>query len=234
MKFGILHTGTYKEETDSEEIVVKDVNGIKFAFLSYTYGTNGIPVPSKYPFCINLIDKDKIKSDLEKAKSLNVDIISVNMHWGAEYRQSPTDEQEDLADFLFENGADLILGSHPHVLEKMEKREITLEDGSTKDGFLIYSLGNFISGQVKEYTKQSIILDLSITKNHEGKISIDTIDYYPIYMYKGSSGKKYKLLDIEKEIADYNNGTSKISSSLFNTLASEVAHIYKIIGDPIK
>ena len=232
--FGILHTGTYKEEADSEKILVKEVNGIKFAFLAYTYGTNGIPVPSNYPFCINLIDKDKIKADLEKAKNLGVDIISVNMHWGTEYRQTPTNEQEDLADFLFENGADLILGSHPHVLEKMEKREITLADGTKKDGFLIYSLGNFISGQVKDYTKQSVILDLKISKNDDGKISIDTIDYHPIYMYKGSSGKKYKLLDIEKERENYEKGNSNISASLYNTLSSEVSHIYKIMGEPIK
>ena len=155
---GISHMGTYASEEDSKEILVKDVNGIKIAMLAYTYGTNGIPIPSGKDFCVNLIDKAKIKADLDKAKELDVDLISVNMHWGAEYRLKPTTEQQQLADFLFENGVDLILGSHPHVLQSMEKREVTMPDGSTKQGFVIYSLGNFVSGQVKAYTKQSVIL----------------------------------------------------------------------------
>ena len=78
------------------------------------------------------------------------------MHWGEEYKTVPNNEQNELANFLFENGADIILGSHPHVLQRMEKRNITLSDGTTKDGFIIYSLGNFVSGQVKENTKNSI------------------------------------------------------------------------------
>ena len=125
-------------------ILYKYVKGVKIAFLSYTYGTNGIPVPTGKEYCINLIDKDLIKKHLEIAKQEEPDLICVSMHWGVEYRTTPTDEQKDLADFLFQNGADVILGNHPHVLEPMEKRKITLEDGTEKDGFVIYSLGNFI------------------------------------------------------------------------------------------
>ena len=117
----------------------------------------------------------------------------------------------------------------------MEKREITLEDGSKKDGFIIYSLGNFISGQVKENTKQSVILNFQVTKHAEGdkKISIDSANYVPIYMYDKKEGKRFKLLDIEKEINDYDSGKNNISSSLYNTLKSELNHIYKIVGDEI-
>lgn len=234
-KLGIAHTGTYKTKKDSEEILIKDVKGIKIAFLSYTYGTNGISIPKDKSFSVNLINKKKIKSDLEKAKNLNVDLISVSMHWGIEYKQTPTDEQKDLADFLFENGADIILGSHPHVLEKMEKRTIKLEDGTTKDGFLIYSLGNFMSGQYYDYTKQSIILDLEFTKHGDGKVSIDSATYTPIYMYKSSSKskKRYLVMDIEKAIKDYKNGKGNISSSTYSTLKSELKHIYSVVGDEI-
>ena len=216
----ISHMGTYSSEEEQSEILVKDVNGIKIAFLAYTYGTNGIPVPSGKEYCVNLIDKDKIKADLENAKSLEVDLISVNMHWGNEYRLTPTKEQESLADFLFENGADIILGSHPHVIEPMETRIITLEDGTTKEGFLIYSLGNFVSGQVKQYTNHSIILNLEITKHAEGNITIDSIDYTPIYVFTKSTSPegKFKILNIEEEIEAYENGESNISKSLYNKL----------------
>lgn len=232
---GISHTGTYSTKEDSEKILVKDVNGIKIAFLSYTYGTNGIAIPKDKSFSVNLINKKKIKSDLEKAKKLNVDLISVSMHWGIEYKQNPTDEQKDLANFLFKNGADIILGSHPHVLEKMEKRTIKLDDGTTKDGFLIYSLGNFMSGQYYDYTKQSIILDLELTKHGNGKVSIDSATYTPIYMYKSSSGAKrrYLIMDIEKAIKNYKNGKKNISSSTYSTLKSELKHIYSVVGDEI-
>lgn len=219
-KNGISHMGTYSSEEEQSEILVKDVNGIKIAFLAYTYGTNGIPVPSGKEYCVNLIDKDKIKEDLEKAKSLNVDLISVSMHWGAEYKLKPISEQEKLADFLFENGADIILGSHPHVIEPMETRTITLEDGTTKEGFLIYSLGNFVSGQVKQYTNHSIILNLEITKHAEGNITIDSIDYTPIYVFTKSTSPegKFKILDINEEIEAFENGESNISQSLYNKL----------------
>lgn len=234
-EIGIDHMGTYESEEASNEILVKDVNGIKIAFLAYTYGTNGINVPDDKSYAVNLIDKDKIKEDLEAAKELDVDLISVSMHWGTEYRQTPTDEQEELADFLFENGADIILGSHPHVLEKMEKRTIELEDGTTKDGFIIYSLGNFMSGQYYDYTQQSIILDLQITKHGDGSISIDSASYTPIYMYKSSSGSKqrYLVMDIEKAMEDYDNGEKNISSSTYSTLESELEHIYSVVGDEI-
>ena len=233
---GISHMGTYTSEESRNEILVKDVNGIKIAFLAYTYGTNGIPVPSGKDFCVNLINKDQIKSDLEKAKSLDVDLISVNMHWGNEYRLKSTTEQEELADFLFENGVDIILGSHPHVLEPMERRTITLEDGTEKDGFLIYSLGNFVSGQTKQYTNHSIILNLKITKHgDDGKITIDDVTYTPIYVdNRGSSAdERFKILDIKQEIASYDAGDANISKSLYNKLKSALETTDKILAGDI-
>ncbi len=232
-KIGIEHMGTYRSEEDQDKILIKDVNGIKFAFLSYTYGTNGIPVPKGKSYCINLIDKDLIKEHIKKAKDENVDVICVNMHWGDEYKLKQNSTQEDLADFLFENGVDIILGSHPHVLEPMEKRTIELEDGTTKDGFVIYSLGNFVSGQVIENTKNTIILDLKITKNGEtGAITIDSVDYTPLYMYDKGAGKsqRYKLLDIKSAMKAYENKEKgSISSATYKTIKSELSKINKIM-----
>ncbi len=238
-EFGISHTGTYRSEEEQNTILVKDINGIKIAFLSFTYGTNGITVPSDKQYCINLIDKELIKEQISLAKKQEVDLICVNMHWGVEYKLKQNKTQEDLADFLFENGVDLIFGSHPHVLEPMEKRTITLEDGSTKDGFVIYSLGNFISGQIYPNTKSTVILDIQITKNEDNKMTIDAVDYIPLYLYdKGAESKsrtRYTLIDINKSIAEYENGKdSSISQSLYNTLKNELSTIKKTVGNPIK
>ena len=118
---GIAHTGTNETKEKQNEILVKDVNGIKIAFLSFTYGTNGIPVPTDKSFAVNLIDEELILEQIRLAKEQDPDLICTNMHWGIEYQLKQNAEQEKLADLLFENGVDIILGSHPHVLQPMEK-----------------------------------------------------------------------------------------------------------------
>ena len=229
---GILHTGTYKSVEDQENIVIKEVNGLKFAFLAYTYGTNGIPVPSGREYCINLIDKEIIKTHLDLAKNLKPDVICVNMHWGIEYQNSPNAEQEELANFLFENGVDIILGSHPHVLQKMESKEILLSNGELKNGFVIYSLGNFMSGQTKANTRNSIILKLDIIKDGStGNLRFENIDYIPIYTYTYPNFKNYKVLDIRKAIQNYEDGTNTlISRNTYDLLNKELEHVNYTVG----
>jgi len=235
---GISHTGTSATAEDQNQILVKEVNGVKIAFLAFTYGTNGIPVPSSKPFAVNLIDDTFILEQLSLAKEQEPDLICVNMHWGYEYHTKQSAEQERLANLLFQNGVDVILGSHPHVLQPMEKRTITLDDGTTKDCFVIYSLGNFISGQTKANTRNSIILNMSFTQNGEtGKTTINSASYVPIYMYKSSSGsvQRYKVLDIEKTIANYENGTdTSIGKSTYSLLQTELTKIKNIMGENIE
>ncbi len=236
-KAGIDHMGTYATEEDSKEYLIKDVKGIKMAFLTYTYGTNGIPIPTGKEFSVNITDKEKILADLENVKKENVDVICVNMHWGDEYSLKPNSNQKDLADFLFENGVDLILGSHTHCLEPMEKRTITMEDGTTKDGFIIYSLGNFMSGQKHENSRQSVILDIQLTKNGEtNKISVDSVTYTPIYMYNFYQRgvlQRFKIMDIEAEIEKYESGDTSIGASMYQTLKNELVNVYEVVGEEI-
>ena len=228
----ISHLGTYKSKEEQDKTLIKYVKGLKIAFVNYTYGTNGIPVPSDKQFCVNLIDENLMKEQIDRAKQEEPDIIIACMHWGTEYKTTQSSTQEDLADFLFKNGVDIILGTHPHVLEPMEKRTVTLEDGTTKDGFVIYSLGNFIADQNAEYTRDSIILNLDITKHSDGNVTIDNYDYVPIYMYKDTSKKKQKmkLLDINKTIYNYENYIdASISEKLYNTLKDELSKIQNIL-----
>ena len=232
---GIDHVGTNATQEAQNQILVKEVNGIKIAFLSFTYGTNGIPIPKDSPFAVNLIDEDFILNQISLAKEQEPDLICVNMHWGVEYQTKQNSEQERLANLLFENGVDVILGSHPHVLQPMEKKTITLEDGSTKDCFVIYSLGNFMSGQTIKNTRNSIILNMSFTKNGEtGKMTIDEVSYVPIYMYKSASGgvQRYRVLDIEKTIQNYETGIdTSIGNTAYSTLKTELTKIKNTMGE---
>ena len=235
-KYGVLHTGTSRSIEEQNTILYQDLNGIKTAFLCYTYGTNGIPVPSGREYSVNLIDKTFIKEQLDKAKEEGAELICVSMHWGAEYRLKPTSEQEDLAEFLIKNGADIILGNHAHVPEPMEMKEVTLDDGTTREGFVIYSMGNFFSAQTQNYTRDTLILNVEVRKDGEtGKISIDKATYTPVYVYdNGTSAKdRYELLDIEKIISDYEAGNSNYSTSMYNLMRSELNKITEIVGPEI-
>lgn len=232
----IEHLGTYKTKEDQKELLIKSVNGLNIAFINYTYGTNGISIPSEKDFCINLIDKTLIQKQIEQAKKLKVDVIVACMHWGTEYQTTANDEQKDLANFLFKNGVDIIIGNHPHVLQPMEKRTVTLDDGTVKECFVIYALGNFTADQRETITRDSIILNLTVTKNSDGKLSINNIHYVPIYMYKNSnvSSKKFKVLDIEKTIEKYESGIdTSIGEPTYTLLKSQLEKIRTIVGDEI-
>ena len=233
----ISHTGTFKSEEEQNKILVKNVKGIQIAFLSFTYGTNGITVPSDKSYSVNLIDKDLIKKQLDLAKKQNPDMICVSMHWGIEYQTTPNSEQKDLADFLFKNGADIIIGNHPHVLQNFEKREITLDDGTTKDGLVIYSLGNLLADQSKRYTRDSAIMNVNVTKDGNGEITINTVKYTPTYIYKNTSKstQKFEIINIQNAIDSFDAGYSpNLSKTTYNTFKTELENIKNILGEEIK
>ena len=235
-EYGIDHTGTSRSEEEQNTILFKDLEGIKTAFLCYTYGTNGIPIPSGRDYSVNLIDKEFMKEQLDKAKEEGAELIVVSMHWGSEYRIKQTEEQEDLAEFLIKNGADIILGNHSHVPEPMEMKEVTLDDGSKREGFVIYSMGNFFSAQIQEYTRDTLIVNVEVRKNGQtGEITIDKANYTPVYVYDNGTNAKdrYELLDIENIISEYESGNSEYSESMYNLMKSELKKITEIVGPEI-
>ena len=233
----IAHTGTYISKEAQDTILVKNVKGINIAFLSFTYGTNGIKIPAGKEYCVNLNDKETILSQLELAKQTHADLICVCMHWGIEYQTKPNAEQTELAEFLIKNGTDLIIGNHPHVPQSMELKKVTLDDGSEKEAFVIYSLGNFMADQNKAYTRDSLILNLKYTKNGEtGEINFNSATYTPTYVYKNTavSNKKFKILNIAESIEKYKSGYDKsIGVKMYNTLITELENVKKIVGDEI-
>ena len=227
----ILHTGTNRSVEEQNTVLIKEEKGIKIAFLSFTYGTNGISIPKDREYAVNLIDEDFILSQINLAKKEKPDLICVSIHWGIEYQTNPNAEQTHLADFMIKNGVDIILGSHPHILQPMEFREVNLDNGQTKKGFVIYSLGNFMSGQVKNGTRTSIILNLDITKKGDGTgIFIDSISYTPIYTYTRSKLPKYKVMDIGRAIEKYENGEDKgIGETNYNLFKSEFDRVKSLM-----
>lgn len=131
--------GIHESLESQEEIYVYEQDGIRLAILNYTYGTNGIALPQDMPYAVDLLDRDRVAADLQRAQEL-ADFVIVCPHWGTEYVLEATAEQEEWAVFFAENGADLILGTHPHVIEPVEW--VAGEDGGT---LVYYSMGNFVN-----------------------------------------------------------------------------------------
>ncbi|MCA1030201.1 CapA family protein [Bacillus timonensis] len=179
-KIGMLYVGGYRNNEDKEKIRVINSKGIKLGFLAYTYGTNGIPVPKGKDYLVNLIDVNLIKADVEKAKKVS-DVVIVSMHWGNEYQLYPSDQQKNLAQELADAGVDVIIGHHPHVLQPME----WLERSNGGKTFVIYSLGNFLSGQMWDYKDIGGVLYLEFTKEINkdySEISIGNPHFTPTYV----------------------------------------------------
>ncbi|MBN9653382.1 CapA family protein [Halobacillus sp. GSS1] len=156
---GIKTVGSYLSPEEREAITTIKKNDITFSFLAYTYGTNGISTPDGKPYLVNRIDKDLIASDIKRASSKS-DVVVMSLHFGKEYERHPSADQKELAAFAAEQGADIILGHHPHVLQPPEWIQNT--DGSKS--LVFYSLGNFLSGQEEKYRRIGGIAGVTVQK----------------------------------------------------------------------
>lgn len=190
--YGFYQTGTFTnlEEKELFYPLIVYKNGFKLAFLNYTYGTNGLP--TQEPTIVNLIDTVLIKKDMELAKKLSPDAIIVIMHWGLEYQLEENSDQRLLTKKIFGWGADLIVGSHPHVIQPVKQESILQNDNSFKKVVVAYSLGNFISNQTKPNTDGGIMFETELIKNlNTGKVSLGNFHYIPIwrYIHKDSKGR---------------------------------------------
>lgn len=251
---GLDHVGTYRTQAEYDEnsgILVKEINGVSFAFLDYSYGTNGIPIYN-YPYAVNLFstsymttyvtpDYDKLASDMAAARALDTDIIAVSIHWGAEYQTEPSATQQRVADFLFEQGADLIIGGHPHVPQPMELREIDNGDGTKRTGFLCYCLGNLLSTMKSDYTYLTALARIELTKDPAtGDTAITGCSYVPVMMVNlanygtaSAAGWQRQLWDIPAAIADYESGDDRggiITPKLYDDLCQALADCESIFG----
>ncbi|MFC0274063.1 CapA family protein [Metabacillus herbersteinensis] len=212
-KIKLPYVGSYKSQKDQETVRVLNVNGIRVGFLAYTYGTNGIPIPEGKNHFVNLIDMEKMKQDIKVIKKSS-DVIAVSMHWGTEYQRQPNEQQKELAQFLADEGVHLVIGHHPHVLQPMEWRK----GKNGNETFVIYSLGNFLSAQEKDYKDIGGIFNLQITKKLDGEkteILLHDPSFSPtIVLNKQKSEYQIKLLntvnkqqntEIEKHMFQYLN-----------------------------
>lgn len=198
----ILAVGSYASFDEKNQVQVREVNNISYTMLNYTYGTNGINVPSGKEYLVNIwpvtgnnpeVDvtyqeyKKQIKEDIEKVRA-KVDVLIVAMHWGVEYQDMPNSYQIDAASYLASLGVDIIIGTHPHVIQPVDYIDDTL---------VIYSLGNFLSAHevVNMANRVGLMTSLDITKDSKtGKVMIDNVENELLYTYYTSDYTDFKVI----------------------------------------
>jgi len=198
--YGLYSVGTNASPESAEQILIREMNGVKISFLAYTYGTNGIPIPKGKAHLVNLIEEERILEDIKKARGQS-DVVVVYLHFGQEYKLTPSEQQRQLAQLLLENGADLILGSHPHVVQPGEW--ISVEEGGEQiKKYAAYSLGNFISAQRYPHTEEGLILQVTFEKDLEkDRVYTKEILEFPTFVdkFKENGKMKYVVRLQEKE-----------------------------------
>jgi poly-gamma-glutamate synthesis protein (capsule biosynthesis protein) len=177
----ILHTGSFRnqQEHDSTTPLMIEAKGVKIALLSYTYGTNGIPVPK--PNVVNLIDHVQMEKDIVNARSLGAQIIIPIIHWGVEYQTYEHPSQVKTAEFLAVKGVDAIIGMHPHVVQPIKYVK------SNRDSIPVaYSLGNAVANMRDRYKDGGLFVQLTITIENDTP-RITSFNDIPFWVWKGSS-----------------------------------------------
>jgi poly-gamma-glutamate capsule biosynthesis protein CapA/YwtB (metallophosphatase superfamily) len=199
----IASTGTAGSAADASRLLISTKNKISLAMLAYTYGTNGIPIPQGKDYLVSLIEEKKIVKDIAKARTKGADVVAISLHFGEEYQRQPNAQQKQLVENLLKAGADIILGSHTHVVQPYKIFKFPGKKGKTRKAVAIYSMGNFISGQSKNYTDLGVIFQVTIRKRFPEKTTeitgIKTIPTW-VHRYTLNDRVKYRVLPLEKTV----------------------------------
>ena len=190
---GMDVVGTYAAQENADELYIKEINGIKVGVAAYTEHTNGVYIPPGDRFCVKVAGKDFenidiILDDINRMRTAGAEFIIVSLHWGYEYEDNPSGWQTEAARRLCESGADVIMGTHPHVVQPIEKITVEREDGA-RECIIAYSLGNFFSYQLfptgeTKFTDLGMILSVRAERGGDGAVRLAEAFYLPIYLQR--------------------------------------------------
>lgn len=192
---GVDHIGTYNDATARKKAIpfVRDINGFKVGFLNYTYGTNGIKV--RGDVVVDYIDREQIREDIEATRRAGAEIIVVLPHWGVEYQLHEHPAQKALAKFLHDNGVDIVMGGHPHVVQPMH-----LVGEGKNSRVTVYSMGNFLSGMRTTDTRGGAMTRIILRRDYDGRAYIAGADYRLVFSVPGRPGSQpYRLVFIDED-----------------------------------
>lgn len=221
-----ITTGAYLNKADMEPIRTNTVNGITVAYLGFTELTNGLSLPDDSEvILVRARDEELLKARIEKAREI-ADFVVVNAHWGVEYTHEPNEDQKQLAQKLASWGADVIIGTHPHVIQPVEY--IENEDG--RKTLVAYSLGNFISAQNRGPRMLGGMLNFELVKNNiTGKTSIENVDFSGVVTHYGQGYSNIRVYALD----DYTEELASAHGVISNTSAFSKEYLENILTDVI-
>ncbi|MCB1175736.1 MAG: CapA family protein [Leptospiraceae bacterium] len=205
-KLGFRILGTYASVADYNQrrLLQVNVGGLRLILLNYTYGTNGLKVPKG--MVVNMIEARRIRSDIALARKAGPDAIMVLFHFGTEYQRHSSAYQQKWVNYAIEEGADIVMGGHPHVLQPFGVRRSRDKYGYMKERLITWSLGNFVSNQQRRYTDGGMIFNFSLRRNPDAsspqKLLFSNISYEPVWVYvdKRTANHQFHILPVNDYI----------------------------------
>jgi len=198
---GLAHAGSYRSAAERGTPLVLDVGGVKVAFLAYTEWLNGLPLPTDRPYAVGLLERDQVRDDVRRARAAGAELVVAQVHWGSEYMRQPSRPQREAARMLLEEGVDVIVGSHPHVVQPIVR--LTVDRGGRPfSGYVAYSLGNLVSTQIWRYSDSGLLLYVDIAKGATGA-RVTGLRYLPVYVQRGWEGGRrvYRVVPVDADVA---------------------------------
>ena len=226
----LIQTGTNASADEAKEYKVIEKNGVKIGLLSYTYGLNGFALPDGKEYLVNLIDEDRIREDMKELNQIS-DVQVVSMHWGVEYQFEENEEQRALAQLLSDEGADVIIGTHPHVLQPME----VLKGEEGNETLVMYSLGNFVSAQDVNSRMLGGMAKWTLVYHPSDKsVSFKNICFEPTVMYFDPSGTDVQVYPLSEYTDD--TGASHYLSAYGQDMSKQyfIDLVKEIMGNTVE
>ncbi len=240
--------GTYLSQADRDKdggAYIRDIHKIKFAFLSYTKGTDSVTMPEGCEYALNTLYTDysdywselrasQIRRDVQAARDAGAEVIVALLHWGSEDSRTVSQPQEDLKELLLNNGVDVIIGTHSHLVSKMGFERVEMSDGTVKQCFVAYGLGDFYTDPENPMSQQSLILNLTFARGDDGTVSITDANYVPIYNYitQNAGQRTFRILDVYRNMAELKRvDMTSEQAELFNQLLDTVDTMHNYCGE---
>ncbi len=231
-QYGFAHGGANRtpEEQDTPKIV--EINGIRLGMLCYTQLTNGMEFscdPAVFDYGVNYLDRADVEADVAALRSAGADIVIAMPHWGQEYKREPEVYTIDFARRMVAAGVDVILGSHPHMVQPVEYVSAETSEGETRTGLVAYSLGNFISNMKIQYTDSGIILDFTIRETQEGGFTVDNVGCVPVFCWRQDD-----MIQSLSSLKYYDERPEGMSDARYSRMRESYTELRQLIGEEIE
>ena len=228
-KYGFAHVGAYRTKAEKDAPVIYEVGGIKFGFIAYTHATNSMEnrgVDADAVALVPYIQKADFAADVQKLRDAGAEVVIAFPHWGKEYVRTPDDSQKKYAKQLAQAGVDIIIGSHSHMVQPMGYQTVNTGNGTSKQVFTMFSMGNFISDHVVQYTDNGVILDFTVNEHEDGTFTCDNVGYIPTYTWKQDGA--VRVLPSGKYL---NERPAGMDDENYNRMVASYYEIVEVLGD---